>query len=91
MKIYSNDLHDLHPYVEQQARKAIAECERKGLHVGIANTLRNQEKQDELYAQGRTTPGQIITNCKLIGAHGGSSSYKPPKSLALDILSLIHI
>lgn len=49
----------------QSAQKAcnlfLAECEAQGLKVRITETYRSQARQNELYAQGRTTPGQIVT------------------------------
>ena len=34
----------------------------KGIRLRFAQTLRTKEEQDELYAQGRTKPGKIVTN-----------------------------
>ena len=42
----------------------IAECAKQGLVVGISQTWRSKAEQDELYAQGRTKPGSIVTNCR---------------------------
>ena len=42
----------------------IAECKRQGLDIFITETYRSQARQDELYAQGRTKPGKIVTNAK---------------------------
>ena len=39
----------------------LRECEREGLDVLITETYRTQERQDYLYAQGRTRAGTIIT------------------------------
>lgn len=39
----------------------LAECERQGLNVLIVETLRTAERQAELYAQGRTKQGKIVT------------------------------
>lgn len=36
-------------------------AEAHGLSLGIVETLRSQERQRELYAQGRTEPGKIVT------------------------------
>ncbi len=39
----------------------LSECEKEGLKVRITETYRSQERQNELYAQGRTKKGQIVT------------------------------
>lgn len=39
-------------------------CTLFGLPVKITDTRRDQAEQDALYAQGRTTPGSIVTNAK---------------------------
>ena len=39
----------------------LAACESQGLDVFVTETYRSQARQDELYAQGRTKPGQIVT------------------------------
>lgn len=42
----------------------IAEMERLGHAVRIVEGFRTLEKQTQLYNQGRTTPGSIVTNAK---------------------------
>ncbi len=39
-------------------------CRKQGLIVGISETWRSKAEQDALYAQGRTTPGIVVTNCR---------------------------
>lgn len=36
-------------------------CRDEGLPVRITETLRSQERQRELFAQGRTRPGPVVT------------------------------
>lgn len=60
----SRDLKDLHPEMRELCEAFIAECHRQGLKVGISATLRGKAEQDGLYAQGRTMPGSIVTNCR---------------------------
>ena len=48
----------------------------------FAYTLRTFAEQDALYAQGRTTPGKIVTNAK-----GGQSNHN--FGLAIDIVLLV--
>lgn len=58
------DINELHPKVKELAEKLIAECKKQGLNVLITETYRTVARQDALYAQGRTTPGSIVTNAK---------------------------
>ena len=49
----------------EQAQKAcdlfLEKCKEAGLNVLITETYRSQERQDYLYQQGRTIPGNIVT------------------------------
>lgn len=54
------------------ARAFLDECGACGLPVLIYCTLRSNEEQEALYAQGRTTPGPIVTN-----ARAGESMHNP--------------
>lgn len=60
----SRDLKDLLPVVAAKCEAFIAECKRQGIDVLITSTLRDNESQAALYAQGRTTPGNKVTNAK---------------------------
>lgn len=55
------DLNELHPKVKELAEKLIEECEKQGIKIGISETYRTKERQDYLYAQGRTRSGNIVT------------------------------
>ncbi len=46
----------------------------------ITCTYRSNEEQDKLYAQGRTSPGKIVTNAK-----AGQSKHNSNPSKAFDI------
>lgn len=58
------DLNLLKPKVKNLAEKLIIECEKAGYKIKVVQTLRTIAEQDTLYAQGRTKPGQIVTNAK---------------------------
>lgn len=58
------DVTQLHPELQIKLRQLVAMCENSGLKIGISECLRSTQEQDELYAQGRTKPGTIVTNCK---------------------------
>ena len=60
----SRDTKLLHPELREICDAFIAECRKQGLIVGISQTWRTKAEQDELYSQGRTKPGSIVTNCK---------------------------
>ena len=57
------NIEALQPIAQEACRLFLSECEKKGLKVGICQTLRTAEYQATLYAQGRTTKGNIVTNC----------------------------
>ncbi len=58
----------LHPKIRQQVIDTITDIEAHSLpqnaKVRIVQGLRTKAEQDALYAQGRTTPGHIVTNSK---------------------------
>lgn len=62
--INSRKITDLHPRVAQMATQFITECEKRGIDLLVTSTYRDAESQDTLYAQGRTTPGKIVTKAK---------------------------
>ena len=68
--INSRSLDDLRPDVKANAELLLAECKKQGLNVLITQTLRDNEYQALLYAQGRTRPGKIVTNSKTVTFHG---------------------
>ena len=64
----SRSLDDLHPTVKRMAEQFLGACEVHGIDVLIYCTYRSPEEQDELYRQGRSKPGNVVTN-----ARGGDS------------------
>jgi peptidoglycan L-alanyl-D-glutamate endopeptidase CwlK len=54
----------LQPLVERKANAIIEAMALLGHPVRITEGYRSIERQNALYAQGRTTPGQIVTNAK---------------------------
>ena len=58
----SRDISLLHPRLRKIVPQIIAECKAQGLPVLVTQTLRTKAEQDALYAQGRTKPGNIVTN-----------------------------
>ncbi|MHA6533046.1 M15 family metallopeptidase [Paenibacillus sp. BAC0078] len=72
----------LHPAVLAAAKTLIERCYSCGVPVLITQGLRTIAAQDELYAQGRTKPGAIVTNAK-----GGYSYHN--YGLAIDFALLL--
>ena len=74
----SRSLDDLAAPVKSAALAMLARCRAAGLEVLIYCTLRSNDEQAALYAQGRTTGGEIVTN-----ARGGYSNHN--FGIAFDI------
>lgn len=62
--INSRDIKELHPKVKAMAEKFLDECKQSGLNVTIYSTYRDHESQNDLYAQGRTKTGKVVTKAK---------------------------
>jgi peptidoglycan L-alanyl-D-glutamate endopeptidase CwlK len=60
----------LHPRVRPYARALIEKGAGQGIIIKVTSAMRTYAEQDELYAQGRTKPGEIVTN-----ARGGYSNH----------------
>lgn len=60
----SRELSDLLPPTRKRCAAFVAACKDAGIDVIITSTLRSMADQAALYAQGRTTPGKIVTNAK---------------------------
>ena len=58
------ELNKLHPKMKYRVKKWIKKCNKKGIYVIITEGYRTKERQDELYAQGRTKPGKVVTYAK---------------------------
>ena len=56
------DIALCHPRLQKIASAWVKACATEGIIVAIAETLRTAAEQDELYAQGRTKPGAIVTH-----------------------------
>ena len=58
------------PEVQPMARMLVQKAAANGIAIRVISGLRSYEEQDALYAQGRTAPGNIVTN-----ARGGYSNH----------------
>lgn len=54
----------LHPIVGAAAEKVIRQAYAEGINIEVVQGLRTMDEQAALYAQGRTMPGDIVTNAK---------------------------
>lgn len=61
-------LKDVYPVLAQKIRQMAQVLQSEGTQIRVVQGLRTWAQQDALYAQGRTTKGNIITNVP-----GGSS------------------
>lgn len=79
----SSSLNDLNPYVKYLANRFLEECNKQNFPVKIYFTYRTIAEQNDLYAQGRTKPGKIVTN-----ARGGQSYHN--YRLAFDAAPVVN-
>lgn len=74
------DLNKLHPYLKYKLKLLLNACEKQNIYLIITEGFRTKEYQDELYAQGRTKPGIVVTN-----ARGSDYSSQHQWGVAFDI------
>jgi peptidoglycan L-alanyl-D-glutamate endopeptidase CwlK len=70
-------LQKLHPEVDAAREQLMKNVQDKGITIKIVEGFRSIEEQNQLYAQGRTKPGEKVTNAK-----GGQSYHN--YGLAID-------
>jgi len=58
------------PEVQPSARALVTKAAADGITIKVISGLRTYDEQNDLYAQGRTKPGRIVTN-----ARGGHSNH----------------
>lgn len=61
-------LASVYPDLASKIRQMADQLASEGIYIRVTAGLRTIEEQDALYAQGRTTAGQVVTN-----ARGGQS------------------
>jgi peptidoglycan L-alanyl-D-glutamate endopeptidase CwlK len=62
------NLNDLHPELQAKIPLLLVNCKNRGAEYKVTCGLRTVDEQNVLFAQGRTTPGPIVTK-----ARGGES------------------
>lgn len=60
----ARDITQLHPTLQAKIAQLKILCQNNGLALGIGECFRSVEEQEELYAQGRTKPGNIVSNAR---------------------------
>lgn len=78
-KLVLVDKQDLLPLVKKKANDLIYVMRKLNRPIRITEGFRSTERQNELYAQGRTTVGNIVTNAK-----GGESFHN--YGIAFDVV-----
>lgn len=72
----------IHPSVQASAHSFVNQVQAQlGIMLRVTAGLRSFNEQDELYEQGRTTPGGVVTNAK-----GGQSYHN--YGLAIDVVEI---
>lgn len=74
------DTSALHPELQIKIEQLKILCSKNGFNIGIAECIRTVAEQDALYAKGRTTAGNIVTNAK-----GNTYSSMHQWGVAVDI------
>jgi peptidoglycan L-alanyl-D-glutamate endopeptidase CwlK len=72
----------LWPTFAQRVQTAVAEVNKMGYPIAVFEAWRSPQRQDWLYAQGRTRPGKIVTNAK-----AWESAHQ--LGLAVDVVQMI--
>ena len=62
--INSRKIEDLIPQAKERVERFIALCHEQGIDLLVTSTYRDNESQEQLYEQGRSLPGRIVTNAK---------------------------
>lgn len=84
----SRKMEYLHPEVRELAEGLITLCKGEGIDLIITCTWRSPEEQAVLYAQGRTTPGKIVTNARPGQSLHNHTVNNRPTSLAFDVVPI---
>lgn len=82
----SRKITDLHPDLQPLCLAFLGRCAEAGIPVMLTCTYRSQAEQDALYAQGRSTPGKIVTWTRT-SRHSSTLDGKPAAT-AFDIAVL---
>jgi peptidoglycan L-alanyl-D-glutamate endopeptidase CwlK len=62
--INSRSLDDLIPPAKERVERFLSLCKDNNIDLLVTSTYRDNESQQALYEQGRTTAGKVVTNAK---------------------------
>ena len=62
--VNSRSLDELIPQAKERVEHFLSLCKENDIDLLVTSTYRDQESQNALYAQGRTTVGKVVTNAK---------------------------
>ena len=81
-------IEDLHPDIVQKYHSFKQGCTEQGIDVLTTCTYRSNEEQNDLYAQGRTKPGKIVTKAKAGQSKHNYTINGKPAAKAFDVVPL---
>lgn len=84
-RVQDRDFSHLHPLLRHRLLDLLQETGRRGLAVFVTEGWRSEERQDWLYAQGRTLPGAIITYARPGLSYHNLKCNDRPCSAAVDV------
>jgi peptidoglycan L-alanyl-D-glutamate endopeptidase CwlK len=62
--VNSRSLDDLIPPAKERVERFLSLCKDNNIDLLVTSTYRDNESQQALYEQGRTTAGKVVTNAK---------------------------
>jgi peptidoglycan L-alanyl-D-glutamate endopeptidase CwlK len=80
--VSENRLALVHPALAAKIRVLANDLCAEKIYIRVTQGLRSVAEQDALYAQGRTAPGKVVTNCR-----GGHSYHN--FGLAVDVVPAV--
>lgn len=86
----SRKLTDLAPDLQLLAKKFLDIAYAEGIDVLVTCTYRSGLEQAQLYAQGRTTKGKIVTNAKSGESLHNAMLNGNPAARAFDVVPMVN-
>lgn len=63
-KVSLQRIEKLHPKLREEVKQIVENLAKRKIKIRITQGFRTAKEQADLYAQGRTKPGKIVTNAK---------------------------
>lgn len=86
----SRKLSDLHPKLQAIVPLFLKKCLEQDIDLLVTCTFRSEVEQNDLYNQGRTTPGHIVTNAKAGQSKHNFMIEGRPASKAIDVVPMLN-